>query len=319
MGSVERANRDLEDILACWMRENNASKWGEGLRFVQSQKNNRLYSGIGITPFNAMFGENRYSDLSGNQLPNDVWQQLEGEEDLAEALGVGEEEEEGEVDGSDHECYETDLIGGISDIVIRNKCSVCDVEYEGSTQCSICDTYCHDAAPCLLHEKVNCQLCKKKESIDIERNLARSKQAKQAERMLSATAKRYKPAELGETVMVPVPDVDRGRSDFRSITGVITNVGQDGTYSIGTKHGVLKQSFVRSEFIPSKGSFLNIDDVPENEVTTVRKVARIDSLSSGQGFQKCTCVGDCSSNRCSCRKTGQLCNSKCHNSLSCKK
>ena len=264
-----------------------------------------------------MFGENRYSDLSGNEFPNDVWQQLEGEEDLAEALGVGvgEKEETGEVDGCDHESYETDLIGGISDepldIVIRNKCSVCDVEYEGSTQCSICDTHCHDAALCSLHENsmVICQLCKKKESIDIGRNLARSKQAKQAERMLSATAKRFKPAELGETVMVPLPDVDRGRSDFRNITGVITNVGQDGTYSIGTKHGILKQPFIRSQFIPSKGSFLNIDDVPENEVTTVRKVAHTDSLGGGLGFQKWTCVCGCSSNRCSCRKAGQLCNS----------
>ena len=104
------------------MRENNNSKWGEGL--VQSQKNNRLHSGISRTPFKTMFGENRYSDLSGNGLPNDVWQQLEGEEDLAEALGVVEEEEEGAVDDSDHESYETDLIGGISDeprdIIIRN-------------------------------------------------------------------------------------------------------------------------------------------------------------------------------------------------------
>ena len=92
--------------------------------------------------------------------------------------------------------------------------------------------------------------------------------------MLSATAKRFKLAELGDTVMVSVPDVDGGRSDFRNITGVITNIGQDGTYSIGTKHGILKQPFARSQFIPNKGSFLNIDDVPGNEVTTVQKVVR---------------------------------------------
>ena len=30
-----------------------------------------------------MFGENRYADLIGKELPNDVWEQLEGEEDLA--------------------------------------------------------------------------------------------------------------------------------------------------------------------------------------------------------------------------------------------
>ena len=121
--------------------------------------------------------ESRHSDLSGNELPNDVWQQLEGEEDLDQALGVGvgeEEEEENDVDSSDHESYETDLIGEISDqpldIVIMNKCSGCDVEYEGSVQYSICDTYCHNAAPCSLHEesRIICQLCKKKESINIE-------------------------------------------------------------------------------------------------------------------------------------------------------
>ena len=37
-GSVERPNKDVEDILACWMRENNISKWSDGLRFVQYKK-----------------------------------------------------------------------------------------------------------------------------------------------------------------------------------------------------------------------------------------------------------------------------------------
>lgn len=32
-GSVERANRDVQDILVAWMEENNLTKWNEGLRF----------------------------------------------------------------------------------------------------------------------------------------------------------------------------------------------------------------------------------------------------------------------------------------------
>ena len=110
------------------------------------------------------------------------------------------------------------------------------------------------------------------------------KQVRQAEKMLSVAAKRCKSSELGDNVSVPVLDGDRGRrSDFRNISSVVTSVGQDGIYTIGTKYGVLKQSFVRSQFIPSKGSFLNIEDVLENEVT-VREVARNDSRGSGQGF-----------------------------------
>ena len=41
-GSVERVNKDVDDILACWMRENNISKWSDVLRFAQYKKISRL-------------------------------------------------------------------------------------------------------------------------------------------------------------------------------------------------------------------------------------------------------------------------------------
>ena len=59
-----RANKDMEDILACWMRENNSAKWSDGLRFVQYKNNSRLHSGIGRSPYKAMFGEQIYNDVS---------------------------------------------------------------------------------------------------------------------------------------------------------------------------------------------------------------------------------------------------------------
>ena len=46
--SVERANQDVESILACWLKENDTSHWAEG-------------GGIGRSPYKAMFGENRYN------------------------------------------------------------------------------------------------------------------------------------------------------------------------------------------------------------------------------------------------------------------
>ena len=59
--------------------------------------------------------------------------------------------------------------------------------------------------------------------------------------MLSNTAKRFKPGELGENVSVLIPKVDRGKADFRNTVGVVTNVVGNGTYSLGTKYGTLKQ------------------------------------------------------------------------------
>ena len=39
-GSVERPNQNVENILACWLKENGTTHWADGLRFVQWQKNN---------------------------------------------------------------------------------------------------------------------------------------------------------------------------------------------------------------------------------------------------------------------------------------
>jgi hypothetical protein len=33
-GSVERANQDVENMLAKWLETNNTAMWSEGLRFV---------------------------------------------------------------------------------------------------------------------------------------------------------------------------------------------------------------------------------------------------------------------------------------------
>ena len=81
--------------------------------------------------------------------------------------------------------------------------------------------------------------------------------------------KRFKPS-VGENVLVPVPEVDRGRTDFRNVAGIITNVGSDGTYSIGTSEGTLKQPYVRSQFILTQSTVTSVADVPDKQRTQSR-------------------------------------------------
>ena len=135
--------------------------------------------------------------------------------------------------------------------------------------------------------------------------------------MLSTTAKRFKPASVGDNVAIPIPDVDKGRAEFRNVLGVITNVSDNGNYVIGTSHGTLKQKYARPQFIPAKGSFLKVDAIPEDNIS-LREVARKATIGGGQGYRSCICVKGCESKHCSCRRAGRLCNSKCHGSLSCK-
>ena len=100
-----------------------------------------------------------------------------------------------------------------------------------------------------------CHPCYRAEVIAKERHAANQMQRKQANSMLSATAKKFKAAKDGDNVMIPIPDVDRGRAEFRNIAGVVTRIDDKGSYAIGTSPGTLKGMFMRAEFILTAGTF----------------------------------------------------------------
>ena len=136
---------------------------------------------------------------------------------------------------------------------------------------------------------------------------------KRAGKMLAASKKRFLPLSVGDGVVVPVTDVDRGRSDFRNIPAVVTETKDNGLYTVGAKEGILKQSYSRNQLIPTKCTFVSPREVPEQEVS-LREVAKMESLGSGQGYERCGCKSGCKRQLCTCRRKGRLCNSKCHQS-----
>lgn len=56
-GSVERANGDIEQMLRCWVNDNNCIDWERGLPFVQFQKNLAFNRTIKCCPYIAVFGQ----------------------------------------------------------------------------------------------------------------------------------------------------------------------------------------------------------------------------------------------------------------------
>ena len=71
-GSVERSNRDVQNILKAEMKDRNHRKWSELLPIVQFKKNNRLHAGIGRTPFVATYGDVRPVAIDNLRLPTQV-------------------------------------------------------------------------------------------------------------------------------------------------------------------------------------------------------------------------------------------------------
>ncbi|KAI1716923.1 hypothetical protein Ddc_10056 [Ditylenchus destructor] len=92
---------------------------------------------------------------------------------------------------------------------------------------------------------------------------------------------------------------------------------EDGFYRIGTRAGTLNQKYSRNQIEPSSSQFIAMETVPEKEIS-VRAAVGADSLSGSQGHIHCACFKGCEIGKCKCKSLKRLCNSRCHNSSSCK-
>lgn len=181
-GSVERANQDIENMLGTWLEDNKTKKWSEGIKFVQFMKNRSFHHGIKSSPYEAMFGSRAKIGLNNCVLPMHVVEKLKTEEDLEKALNTIEEKESKEKNKEGNEV-----------IVEENE-----------------ENYNSEDA-----------LSSRKLSIQIKRNESVQNLEKQANKMKSLSERRFCEGNIGDSVKIKIPDVDRARSDLRSILAVI--------------------------------------------------------------------------------------------------
>ena len=140
-----------------------------------------------------------------------------------------------------------------------------------------------------------CILCIRSSETKQKRDQCKENLTQQAKKMIDATVKTKGLNLVGDNVLVPIPDVDRGRGEFRNIKGIITANQINGCYTIGTKHGILKQPYCRNQFIPTNASLLQLGDVSTSAEITLREVARKESTGIDQGYAtlRYTCKSGC--------------------------
>ena len=118
-------------------------------------------------------------------------------------------------------------------------------------------------------------------------------------------------------MLVPIPDVDKGKIDQPNIPAVVlTKDPNTGMFTLGTRHGMLESQYSHNQFEPVRERFIVETDVPSVEIG-VREAARLHSLNGGQGVFKCTCTTKCLTKKCKCKKANRTCNSRCHKNRSC--
>jgi hypothetical protein len=128
-----------------------------------------------------------------------------------------------------------------------------------------------------------------------------------------------KVAEVGDNVAVPVPLVDRGRGDPRNILGVVVNRDEHDLYSIAVKAGILSTKYTRNQFDLCPQRLLKDSDMNAECTISLRQAIK-STATGGQGFFHCDCsksMKQCKTNRCKYFKAKRLCNSRCHNSVTC--
>ena len=195
-GSVERANQDIENMLTAWMHDNNSTKWSKGLKHIQFMKNRSYHSGIKRSPYEAMFGCPARFGLKSTNLPEEIYSQLETEDDFIQAVDSLESTLNTPVATKEPSLLpETEPILGPSDIIDETSSNLTPLAIVDNIQiftdnkinyiCSVCgeevkdlDINCYDCTM-LIHEKCGknyenqlfCHICfSKKKLLGKEKN-----------------------------------------------------------------------------------------------------------------------------------------------------
>ncbi|CAF1027119.1 unnamed protein product, partial [Brachionus calyciflorus] len=94
-------------------------------------------------------------------------------------------------------------------------------------------------------------------------------------------------AKIGDTVQVPVPEVDRGPADPPNILAYILKFNENHMiYKLATKHGLISGWFSRNMFSICKQKLIKFESLDLSKELTLRQINGAYSISGGQRFLK---------------------------------
>ncbi|KAJ8718531.1 hypothetical protein PYW08_002768 [Mythimna loreyi] len=108
-------------------------------------------------------------------------------------------------------------------------------------------------------------ILKKIESVQTIRTNAKFNLKNQAEKMVAMSADKYPNMEVGQNVRLKVPDIDRAKTDPKSIIAIVMDVKENEFYQLGTKMGVLKQLYTKNQFTSCSEDFIKIEEVVKDK------------------------------------------------------
>ena len=205
----------------------------------------------------------------------------------------------------------------------ENICCSCKGMADGAHTCSVCEKNVHAFCGKGNDEdegngcKITCLNCLKNDNFEKLKQQIRRSTQKQADKMIKQTQKRLPLVKTGDNVMIPIPTVDRPQCEFKNVVAIVMDEEENG-FSLACRAGWIKERFTRGEFTKCKEKFITNEDVPKQLLSFRTAIGKSSITGRQQGYFHCNCKKGCSSGKCKCRKEDLKCNSRCHNSDSCK-
>lgn len=85
-GRAERCSQDVENMLNCWMADNQSIKWSLGCYFVEYQKNCSYHRIINWSPYHAVFWHDLKIGLSSTTIPSHISQRIHTAEEYEQLV-----------------------------------------------------------------------------------------------------------------------------------------------------------------------------------------------------------------------------------------
>ena len=124
----------------------------------------------------------------------------------------------------------------------------------------------------------------------------------------------------GDIVALRIPRIDRAATDMHRLTCVV--VQRHGKkhflYRLQCEYGLLNSCYPGSELEAHSGSLqLQVQDWRCAPRVTLREAAKRANPKNTYYGSFCSCKGDCSGKKCSCKQARKPCSTRCHSGRSC--
>ncbi|XP_023223965.1 uncharacterized protein LOC111625151 [Centruroides sculpturatus] len=255
-------------------------------------KNRAYHEGMKCSPYEAMFGCSMKISLATSAIPSDMIRVIRCQEDLEKLLHSHDNtEQNNNIENAIEEDKEESNVQNESEGDIDNS-TVNDKTQKDEmiiTEKMKAKQRTDDSNEVLVTIE---PISKKLESVVTIRNNAKVSLEKRAEKMKATSVDKYLNVKIGQNVRLKVPEIDKTKTDSKSVIAVVIDIKDNEFYQLGTKIGELKQLYTQNQFTSCPEDFIKIEVVKDKEVSLREVVAKL-SLTGGLGFKKCNCLKKC--------------------------